>query len=188
MKKSVQLLAALLAFSGASFAQTNSAPAAADATKLALAREAIAAVHADKMFDGMVGQMKQMAMQTSMLPPEATPEQRKLAEELQGKIMDLSMNAAKGLVAQMDQIYAAVYSEAELKAMVAFFKSPEGQTMMEKQPQIMQHIMPLVQQMQRDLMPQIQRLVEEAKAAEAKAAAPAPTATPAAAEAPAPGK
>lgn len=39
--------------------------------------------------------------------------------------------------------------------------------MLAKQPEIMQHVMPLVQQMQRDLMPRIQQLVQGAKDAEA---------------------
>lgn len=157
MKKSL-LLIAVLALSPAAFAQDNAA-------KLALAREAIAAMQADKMFDGLAAQMKQMAAQHSQIPATATPEQRQKFEALQGKIMDLSMNEARTLITKMDAIYASVYSEAELKAMVAFFKSPEGQSMLAKQPQIMGQIMPLIQQMQRDIAPKMQKLIEEAKAA-----------------------
>ncbi len=156
MKKSL-LLIAVLALSQAAFAQDNAA-------KLALAREAISAMQADKMFDGLAAQMKQMASQYSRLTADATPEQRQKAEELQGKVMDLSMSEAKALVSKMDAIYASVYSEAELKAMVAFFKSAEGQSMMAKQPQIMAQMMPLVQEMQQNLMPKLQKLIEESKA------------------------
>lgn len=156
MKKSL-LLIAVLALSPAAFAQDNAA-------KLALAREAISAMQADKMFDGMAAQMKQMASQQMRLPATATPEQVQKAEALQGKIMDVAMNEAKAMISKMDAIYASVYSEAELKAMVAFFKSPEGQSMMAKQPQVMAQMMPLIQGMQQDLMPKIQKLVEEAKA------------------------
>jgi hypothetical protein len=156
--KITRLLLVLLAMATSAFAQDNP-------VKLALAREAIAAMQVDKMFDGMAAQMKQMATQMAPPSPDATPEQRKKAEELQGKIMDLSTSAAKGMIAKMDQIYADVYSEAELKAMKAFFTSPEGQSMIAKQPQVMARMMPLAQEMQRDLMPKIQQLVEEAKAA-----------------------
>jgi hypothetical protein len=174
--KSIRLLAALLALATGAFAQDN------NAAKLALAREAIAAVKADKMFDSMMAQMKQMSSQmaANALPSQATPEQRKKFEEFQGKIMDLSMESAKGMIAQMDQIYADVYSEAELNAMVAFFKSAEGQSMLAKQPQIMQRMMPLMQSMQRDLMPRIKELTAQfeadlkaAKAQPEAAAAPA---------------
>ena len=157
MKKSL-LLIAVLALSPAAFAQDNAA-------KLALAREAISAMQADKMFDGLAAQMKQIAAQQSQIPASATPEQRQKVEALQEKIMDLSMNEARTLITKMDAIYASVYSEAELKAMIAFFKSAEGQSMMAKQPQIMAQMMPLIQQMQRDIAPKMQKLIEEAKAA-----------------------
>ena len=47
---------------------------------------------------------------------------------------------------------------------------------MAKQPQIMGRIMPLMQEMQRDLLPKIKQLVEESKA---RAATPAPAIAPA---------
>jgi hypothetical protein len=166
--KKIPFLLALLALALGARADDNAA-------RLALAREAISAMKADKMFDGMAAQMKQMASHYAQMAPDATPEARQKAEELQNKIMDLSMSEAKALISKMDAIYASVYSEAELKAMVAFFKSSEGQSMMAKQPQIMAQMMPLITQMQQGLMPKIQKLVEEAKAAPgAPAAAPAP--------------
>lgn len=158
--KTTRLLLALAALSTGTFAQDT------NAAKLALARETIAAMKADRMMDGMLAQMKQMAAQMTAenTPTSATPAQRKIAEDFQGKLMDLSMESVKGLIKQLDQVYADVYSEAELKAMTAFFKSPEGESMMAKQPQVMQRVMPLVQAMQRDLMPKMQELSEELKA------------------------
>lgn len=156
MKRYLLLLAGL--------AVATAASADDHATRLALARETIAAMHADKMFDAMAGQMKQMAGQLSPLPASATPEQRKKFEEIQAKALDLSMGSIKGLMAKMDEVYANVYSEAELRAMKAFFVSPEGQSMLAKQPQVMAQVMPLVQEMQRDLLPKMKQLAEEAKA------------------------
>lgn len=157
--KLLRYLAVLAAFATGAFAQDN------NTAKLALAREAIAAMQADKLFDNMMAQMKQMVIQMSArnTPPDTTPEQRKILEDFQNKAMDLSLGAAKGMIGQMDQLYADVYSEAELKAMIAFFKSPEGQSMLAKQPQVMQRVMPLVQSMQRDLMPKLQQLAEQSK-------------------------
>jgi hypothetical protein len=166
--KKTRLLLALLALATGAFAQDTSA------AKLALAREAIAALKADKMIDGMTAQMKQMSNQmvAGGLPADATPAQRALAEEFQTKVLNLSMESAKTMISQMDQVYAEVFTDAELKAMTAFFKSPEGESMMAKQPQVMQRVMPLAQSMQRELMPKMQALAEELKAkmAAAKAA------------------
>ena len=173
--KITRLLILLAALATGAFAQAP-APAPSDPAKLALAREVIAVMKADRMFDAMAAQMKQSAAQITSLPADATPAQRQKATALQDKIVDLSMAAVKGMIAKMDQIYADVYTEAELHAMKTFFSSPEGQSMLAKQPQIMQHVMPLVQDMQRTLIPQVQKLVEDSKTAEVSFPAPAPAA------------
>ncbi len=170
--KLTRLLTVLLALATGAFAQENPA-------KLALAREVITAMKADKMFDAMLGQMKQIAVQSAAIPPDATPDQKKKMEEFLGKVMDLSMESAKGIIAQMDHIYADVYSEAELRAMKNFFSSPEGQSMLAKQPQAMAHVMPLVQQMQRDLMPKLKVLTEQFQAEIKATKAAQPAAAPA---------
>lgn len=161
--KTTRLLLALLALPMGALAQDNAA-APADAAKLALAREVIIASQMDKMFDSMAGQMKQMFGQMAQIPANATPEQREVIATFQGRVMDLSMGMAKDLVANADLIYAKVYSEAELHAMKAFFLSPEGQSMIAKQPQIMTLLMPIMQDIQRKLMPQMKALGDEFKA------------------------
>jgi len=181
--KITRLLLVLAAFATGVFAQPTPAPTPAaapvDPAKLALAREVITVMKADRMFDAMAAQMKQSAASVTSLPPTATAEQRQKASELQDKIVSLSMEAAKGMVSRMDEVYADVYSVPELKAMKAFFSSSEGSSMLAKQPQIMAHVMPMVQEMQRTLIPKVQHLVEEAKLNEpASAPAPVPTPTP----------
>ncbi len=152
---------------------------ASDPVKVELARKVIKATQFDKVFDQMGAQMQQMAAQSlNLSDPNQTPAQKEAAMKFMGEVTTLSMSSAKALMEDVDLIYADVYSEAELKAMLAFFESPEGKSMQEKQPQIMQHLMPLIQNMQKELMPKIKALVDKAKAdAEAaKAAAAAPTA------------
>lgn len=153
MKKCL-LLTAISVLTLTGFADDNAA-------KLALAREAIAATQADKMLDSMGGMIKQLAMQQAQLPSEATAEQRQKFDAFMSKVMDVTMGEAKLMIAQMDAVYAEVYSEAELKAMVAFFRSPEGQSMLAKQPHVMAKVMPLAQRMQQNLMPKIQQLIEK---------------------------
>jgi len=155
MKKTALLLALL--------ALSLGARATGQRREAGLARETISAMQADKMFNNMSAQMKQMSARMIQLPPDATPEARQKAEELQGKIMDLTMVEAKALIEKLDGIYASVYTEGELKTMLSFFKSAEGQSMLAKQPQVMAQLMPLVQQMQQSLMPKIQKLIEEAR-------------------------
>jgi len=155
--KTTHIIVLLLALNTAAFAQ-NPTP------KLQLAREVIAATQADKMFDGMALQIKQMASQ--MAPNSGlTPEQQQKNEALQAKITDLTMSFGKEILSKMDQIYADVYSEAELNAMKSFFTSPEGKSMTAKQPAVMAHIMPLVIEFQQSLEPKIKKIIEESAAA-----------------------
>lgn len=180
MKHFLKLLLAL--------ALVASVARAADEAKLKLAHDAIKAMQADKTFDAMANQMKVMAKQMSGgAAANLTPEQKAQSDLLQEKIVELSMDSAKAMVARLDEIYADVFSEGELKAMITFFQSSEGQSMQSKQPQLMQRMMPLVQEMQRSMMPKIQKLVEESKigAAPAAPAMPSLPAAPAASTAPA---
>lgn len=160
----VLLCLALIARLGAAepvpTAQTAPAPA-----QLELAREVIKATQFDRMFDQMGAQMQKIAaQQLNVSSPEATAAQKEAAGKVMSEVMTISMEAAKQMLAKVDTIYAEVYSEAELKAMLAFFASPEGQSMLQKQPQIMQHMMPLIQEMQKEIGPKIQAIVQKAKA------------------------
>lgn len=152
---------------------------APDPAQVELARQVIKSMHADRMFDQMSAQMQRMAAQSMNLnTANLTPEQRAAAAKVSSQIMALSMDAAKGMLAQMDVVYAEVYSPAELKAMKAFFDSPEGVSMVEKQPQIMQKLMPSITAMQRDLIPKIQKIVQDARTDASAAAPAAPAAKP----------
>lgn len=156
MKKPCLLLVILALASGANAQET---PA-----RLALAREVISVTKADQTFDSIAAQLRQSAGMMITPPAGATPEQVKKAGEIQTKILDLSMAAAKDMIAKLDHIYADVYNESELRAMKVFFSSPAGQSMIAKQSQLMSRIIPLTQEMQRDLVPKIKQVIEEAKA------------------------
>ncbi|WP_164513439.1 DUF2059 domain-containing protein [Thiosocius teredinicola] len=56
------------------------------------------------------------------------------------------------------QIYVDVFSEDELRDLIAFYRTPLGQKMLEKMPQIMQASLAISQQQMRDILPQIQSL------------------------------
>jgi hypothetical protein len=154
---------------------------AAEPSQLELASKVIKATQFDRIFDQMGNQMQQMAAQSMNLSsPNLTPAQKEAATKTMGEVMKLSTDAAKNMLEKVDVIYAEVYSEAELKAMLAFFESPEGKSMMQKQPQIIQRMTPLIQGMQKELLPKIQQIAQKAKTeAEASAAVtPAPTPAP----------
>lgn len=172
--KIINALALLLCLALIPCARAQDAAPAPDPAQLDLARQVIKSMHADRMFDQMSVQMQKMAAQSLNLnTANLTADQKAVAAKVSSQIMALSMDAAKGMLDKLDVIYAEVYSTAELKAMKAFFESPEGVSMLEKQPQIMQKLMPSVTSMQKDLMPKIQKIIEDSRAP-APAASPAP--------------
>ena len=152
---------------------------AASPAQIELARQVIKASQFDRVFDQMGAQMQQMAAQSmNLTSPDMSPAKKEAAMKTLDEVMKLSVESTKALLQKVDVIYAEVYSEAELKAMLGFFESAEGKSMLQKQPQVMQRMMPLVQGMQRELMPKIQQIVEKAKAAEAASSAPTAGPTP----------
>ena len=169
MKKLLLLLA--LAASAVGAAAQEAAP---DPAKLALAHEAIAAMQMDKAINSMGTQIQQLAKQQLHLPATATPEQQKRADDYMAKVAELTLAEIQSLVTKMDAVYAEIYTDAELKAIITFFKSPEGASMQSKQPLILARVMPITQEMQRTLMPKLQQLTQEYQAANT----PAPAATP----------
>jgi hypothetical protein len=61
----------------------------------------------------------------------------------------------------MISIYVTVFSEDELKGMLAFYKSPVGQAVISKMPAVMQQSMALMQKRVPGLQEQIIKISEE---------------------------
>ena len=138
---------------------------AAEPAQLELAQKVIKATQLDRMFDQMGAQMQLMAAQSlNLSSPDLTPAQKEAATKTLGEVTKVATDASKELLQAVDTIYADVYSEEELKAMLAFFDSSGGKSMLQKQPQIMERMRPLIQNMQREIMPKIQQIVAKAKA------------------------
>jgi hypothetical protein len=116
------------------------------------------------MVTQMLPQMQAMVtaqMAKTDLPSDA----RQRAEEMAAKVMALvadrmSWEKAKPAYVRM---YAETFSESDIDGILAFYKSPAGQAMLEKMPQLMQKSMELSQQLVGDLMPRIQQMVEGLK-------------------------
>ena len=116
---------------------------------------------------------------------DAAPEQKaaiqKAQDEAHGIInKQLSWDALKG---DFIQAYAEAFTEDELKGMTAFYDSPIGQKLIEKQPAVTEKMGRLTQQKMMGVMPTIMQKIKEA--APKPATPPAASAAPAAPAAPA---
>lgn len=154
---SVATATVLMASAGAAGAQAQSTTAVAAApaetvtpAKLALVQRLDKAMN----FDSMMG-----TMLNSMLPamidaqrkahPDMTDEQARV-------VSDVAVNVLQKYIPQMKdamyRTYAETFSEDELKSIVEFYESPNGQAVIHKLPLVMQRFMPAISAM----MPQMQ--------------------------------
>ncbi len=156
-------LFALLLLSVLSVHAADTTPATApDPVRLKLAREVIEATQVSKMLDGISTQMQQiLAQQLESNTKDLPEEKRANLENAQKEIVELFMEQTKWMFNKMDTIYAEVFTEKELLAIKNFYESAEGRSMIEKQPQLMQHMMPLAMEMQQNLAPKMEAIMEK---------------------------
>ena len=137
------------------------APARADeATKSAKAEELIELTQTGQMMKMMEPMMKGMMAQANKDIPS---EQRAKVGEMQEKILSMMavrMNKAKPALAK---VYIDTYTEEELDAILTFYKSPAGKSLIQKMPEVMQRSMPVMMQMMSDLQPEIMKMMEGLK-------------------------
>jgi len=100
-------------------------------------------------------------LNTMNVPADARPK----AEEMQQRMMALIADRLSWEKARpaLIKVYSDTFTESEIDGIVAFYKSPPGQAMLEKMPQLMQKSMAVGQQLMGDVMPEIQRMKEEMK-------------------------
>jgi uncharacterized protein len=61
----------------------------------------------------------------------------------------------------MKKAYGDNFTEEDLQAMLAFYKSPVGQKVLIKMPEIMRSSMEIVQESMKDIMPRLQEVQKE---------------------------
>src|ERR1019366_4745218 len=122
-----------------------------EASKFAKAEELLQLTQSDQMMKGMLAQTDMPA------------EQRAKAGEMQGKMMALvaaSLSKSKPAIAK---VYTDTYTEEEIDGILAFYKSPAGKAFIQKMPEVMQRLMPVMMQMMGDLQPEIKTMMEGMK-------------------------
>jgi len=96
----------------------------------------------------------------SILPPDATPEDHaamaRALETTMGPLRRmLAWDQMRGLYVEM---YQKTYEAEDVEAIIAFYETPAGQRLLERQPLLMQNLM---QASQRMMQPELERLREE---------------------------
>lgn len=173
-------------------AATKGGDAALPATPatLADAEGVLKTMHFDDLLAKVVEQQKKAmgpVLQRMMAGMKVPPEDRARVAEMQKKIMDEALDSLSGpdMKADVARIYSNVFTKEELDSLGAFYSTPAGQAMVAKQPQVQEQMMQAMMPRMQQLGPKLQKMAQDyaaEKAAQAQAAAaPAPTAPAAAA-------
>jgi len=182
-------IALLLILSTSAFVTAH----ADEASKRAKAEEVLQLLHTDRVSEQIMGNiMKQAAtIPQQVFGANVPPESQAKFDALQQKLKE-TMNVQigwKALQPQYIDLYAKTYSEPELDGIITFYKSPTGQAMIARSPELAAQSAQIVQARMTTLQPQLRQLVEDFIQSNKPAATqPPPTLTPAPAPAPKPNK
>ena len=137
-----------------------------DASKMAKVHEFFRLAKLDQLsaqaMDLVMTQMNSGVMQ-QMSGTKLTEDDQKRLDEFSGKVRQL-VNRTLGwqaLEPQYAKLYADAYTEQQLDDLIAFYKSPTGQVMVEKTPILMKESSAIAQQKMVTLIPEFQDLMKE---------------------------
>lgn len=155
-----------------------------EASKRAKAQEMLTLMHTERVSQQIESNlMKQAAtipqrVYNGQVPAESKPKVDAFEQQLQQAAE--AQIGWKVLQPQYVDLYAKTYTEQELDAIIAFYKSPAGQSMLEKSPELSSQTVQLVQSRMAALQPQLQKIAEDfIQSAKPAATQPPPTLNPA---------
>ncbi len=134
-----------------------------DTSKRAKVQELFTVMHVDRVSEQITGTVRRQ-LEASMhnLPgaAEATPAQKKLLNDYETNVMALVDGSVnwKVLQPQMVDLYSSTYTEPEIDGILSFYKSPVGQTMLAKSPELTEKSMAITQTKLQALQPKISEI------------------------------
>lgn len=153
-----------------------------DASKRAKAEELFKVLRMDQTMEQLSSSiLKQVQQITESMPGanQATPEQKKQIAAFQQRVVDLVNQRIgwKALEPDFITLYASTYTEEELDGILAFYKSPVGQSMLAKTPELMAKSTEISRQKMQVLQPELEQMVQDfLKQMAASTPAPTPSA------------
>ncbi len=136
-----------------------------DVSKHAKIEEMIRLTKMDETMTKMMNETKQQidelvaANQDSGLPPA----QAAIMKDFQSKVSALMLSTLsfEQVKPAMIKLYDDAYTEAELDGILAFYKTPSGQAMLAKTPDLMSKVMAIVNERMTALEPQVEKLADD---------------------------
>jgi hypothetical protein len=137
-----------------------------EASKRTKVEELVSVMHMDRMMNQMMEAVKGQTSQMMLRLPGAdslTPEQQKIMTDFQAKALQIVIDSMgwKSMEPQFVTLYAQNFTEDEIDGMLAFYKSPTGQSVLNKMPQLTTSAMQLTQSRMVDVQPKLKALMED---------------------------
>ena len=149
-----------------------------EASKQAKVRELFVAMRMQHNLDQMLNSIQRQVVEVAQISPDVdklTPEQKRLTKEFVNSAMKIVTDSVGwgALEPAYVKLYADTYSEEEIDGILAFYKSPVGQKMLEMTPELSAGGMQIVEGRMGEFQPKIKALQEEYLKQMAAAVAPA---------------
>lgn len=145
------------------------APAASNPPSEASIKELLQVTQVRKLVDSMMSQMDTLLLQTvaqatqgQAIPPKIQKEIDQQRAEMMGLMKDLL--AWEKLEPLYVRVYQKTFTQQELDAMLAFYKTPAGAAMIAKMPAVMQNTMEEMQGLMGPVMEKMQRMQKDVAA------------------------
>jgi len=140
----------------------NTTVHADDASHRAAIQEMLALSNVDKIMEPMFAQVENI-MEQQFYSMNVSEDQKPILKKYTQKIIDLMKAELSWDKLQNDfvEIYAKVYTEAEIKEIVAFYKSPTGRKVLDKMPQLMQESITISQKNMEKILPRMEAISQE---------------------------
>jgi uncharacterized protein len=151
-----------------------------DASRHAKAEQMVTLAHVDRLNNQVLDTILQQtaAIATQNAGGSLTPDKKAALDAFQKKLVALlePQIGWKAMEPAFADIYAKLFTEQQMDAIIAFYKSPAGMALMDKMPEINQQANQMVQSKILTLQPQVRQMFADFE----KTQQPAPPSAPAA--------
>ncbi len=129
-------------------------------------RELLELMDAHTLIDALIGEVQQIIDESTehvLGNREISPEHREIMREANSQMAELMRREMRWEVMESDMIalYRKHFTQTELDAMIAFYRTEAGQSVMQKMPAVVHESIQLSHQRMQTLMPEISRIQQE---------------------------
>ncbi len=136
-----------------------------EASKRTKIEQLFTILHVDQVSSQIMGNLnRQMqGLSAHQFGATPTPDQQKQFDEFQIKVSGLVQQTVGWKVIEPDfvKIYSDAYTEPEIDSFLTFYRSPAGQTMLSKSPELATKSLAITQQRMSPIEPQLRQMVTD---------------------------